>query len=390
MKVVVLLSRFPYPLEKGDKLRAFQQIKCLSKHFDIHLICLSKQYVSHAQIEALKPFCSQITVHRLTAFRQFLSLTFAIFNRKPFQVQYFYSSAIKRRIHAEIEHIKPLHIYCQLIRTAEYVKSLHNYTKTIDYMDALGVGMKRIAETRTWHKKFLYREESQRVLRYERLIWDYFEHHTIITQQDRELIIHPQRRNITIISNGVDSDYFTSSIAQNAPKPFDAVFIGNLSYPPNRHTVKLIVEEILPMLPDIKFLVAGANPPAEVLNYQNNQVTVQGNLPDIRTAYSSARLLLAPMEANTGMQNKLLEAMSMNMTCITSAPAAKAIRAEHNINLIICSTPKDYATAVKRALNNEGVTDEIGKNAREFVLEKYSWEATTQPLIEIIQCSAQA
>jgi hypothetical protein len=36
-KLVVLLSRFPYPLEKGDKLRAFHQIAELSKFFEIYL-----------------------------------------------------------------------------------------------------------------------------------------------------------------------------------------------------------------------------------------------------------------------------------------------------------------------------------------------------------------
>ena len=37
MKIVFLLSRVPYPLEKGDKLRAFQQIKGLSAKHEIHL-----------------------------------------------------------------------------------------------------------------------------------------------------------------------------------------------------------------------------------------------------------------------------------------------------------------------------------------------------------------
>ena len=37
-KLVIMLSRFPYPLEKGDKLRAFHQIKELSKTYAITLL----------------------------------------------------------------------------------------------------------------------------------------------------------------------------------------------------------------------------------------------------------------------------------------------------------------------------------------------------------------
>jgi len=39
-KIAIVLSRFPYPLNKGDKLRAFHQIIFLAKQNDIFLYCL--------------------------------------------------------------------------------------------------------------------------------------------------------------------------------------------------------------------------------------------------------------------------------------------------------------------------------------------------------------
>ena len=41
MKIFVLLPRIPFPLEKGDKLRAFNQIKQLAKHNEIVLCALN-------------------------------------------------------------------------------------------------------------------------------------------------------------------------------------------------------------------------------------------------------------------------------------------------------------------------------------------------------------
>ena len=40
-KLLVLLSRIPYPLDKGDKLRAFHQIKDLNDSYEVILCCLS-------------------------------------------------------------------------------------------------------------------------------------------------------------------------------------------------------------------------------------------------------------------------------------------------------------------------------------------------------------
>ena len=41
MKIFVLLPRIPWPLEKGDKLRAFNQIKQLAKNNEVVLCALN-------------------------------------------------------------------------------------------------------------------------------------------------------------------------------------------------------------------------------------------------------------------------------------------------------------------------------------------------------------
>jgi hypothetical protein len=46
MIVIYITSRFPYPINKGDKLRSYYQIKELSKSHEIHLISLSEESIS--------------------------------------------------------------------------------------------------------------------------------------------------------------------------------------------------------------------------------------------------------------------------------------------------------------------------------------------------------
>jgi polysaccharide biosynthesis protein PslH len=55
-KIVVLTSRFPYPLERGDKLRIYHQMKQLSKHFEVVLIALTDKNTTHEHVEALSNF----------------------------------------------------------------------------------------------------------------------------------------------------------------------------------------------------------------------------------------------------------------------------------------------------------------------------------------------
>ena len=70
MTVLVMSSRVPFPLEKGDKLRLFHQLKHLSKEHNVILCCLSSKDVTDAQREALSPWVSELHVYRLSWFRR--------------------------------------------------------------------------------------------------------------------------------------------------------------------------------------------------------------------------------------------------------------------------------------------------------------------------------
>ncbi len=52
-------SRFPYPLEKGDKLRAYHQIKELSNHFEVHLFSITEHKVKQEHLDELKKYLDE-------------------------------------------------------------------------------------------------------------------------------------------------------------------------------------------------------------------------------------------------------------------------------------------------------------------------------------------
>ena len=81
MKVFVLTSRIPYPLEKGDKLRLHHQLKHLSKAHEVTLCCLSDSGLTEEQHEALSPMVKEIHVVRLSLMRRMWRLAFRSVNQ---------------------------------------------------------------------------------------------------------------------------------------------------------------------------------------------------------------------------------------------------------------------------------------------------------------------
>lgn len=385
MKLVVVLSRFPYPLDKGDKLRAYHQIKGLSLQNDICLICTSDEPVSQDSIRKLEAFCKEIHVFRLAKPLIWLRLIWAVFSKKPFQVHYFFSPLVALKIRKAIDSFGPEHIYAQLIRTTEYVKNYHLVPKTMDYMDAFNKGYERRKNLSTGFMRWFLSEESKRLLSYEHLIFDYFDHHTIISEQDRKLIYHAKRDTITVIPNGVDLDYF--SPASDEIK-FDLLFTGNMAYPPNESSALFLLEEILPLIhlkkPNVTVAIAGADPSSALMSKANSKIHITGRIADIRTAYRQSRVFVAPMLLGTGLQNKLLEAMAMNLPCVTSELANNALNAEEGHQILIGRSARDYADQIIHLLENELLGRNIGTAGHAFVRSSFDWSKSVQALTGLI------
>lgn len=380
MKLVVLTSRVPYPLEKGDKLRIFHQIKHLSHSHEICLICLNDS-TEEIDTSVLKQFVSELHIIQLSKWKIPFRMLFAFFHHLPFQVLYFLEQKNKKKIEDIIQQFQPNQIYCQLIRTAEYIKDLLQYDKSIDYMDAFNAAAMRRAETEKGVRKLFWKIEFDRVKKYERGIFDYFKHHAIISHQDRNLLAIPSNKNIDIVPNGVDTAHFRNL---NSTKKFDLVFAGNMNYPPNIAAAIFLAKEILPKVslqfPNVTLLIAGANPSQDVLDLATDQITISGWMNDIREAYCESRVFVAPMFIGAGMQNKILEAMSSELPVITSSLAAEAFPEKNLSKLIEANSAFEFAKAIQYYLLNENAQTNDGKSNRLYVEEKYSWNISNKKL----------
>lgn len=386
MIIIYLTSRFPYPINKGDKLRSYYQIKELSKSHDIHLISLSEKSITEKNILAINKYCRSITIYKMGFLKRIFNLFKTLFNNKPFQVNYFYHYSIQKKLNTKIAEISPDYIFCQLIRTAMYVKNNHTTSKVLDYMDSLSKGMeRRIKISNLFIKPFVIME-FQRLKRFENLAFEFFNKHIIISENDRKEIAHNKKNEIEIIGNGIDTNYFQKIETEIK---YELVFIGNLSYLPNIEAANFIAKEVLPKLleklPRIKILIAGSNPSKRVLKLANNNIEVQGWVEDIRKTYSSGKIFFAPMTIGSGLQNKLLEAMSTSIPCITSELSNRSLKAVEKKNILIGRSVNEYVNHITSLLNDEKKRIIIGESGRKYVIENFNWKTANDKLLRLLK-----
>ncbi len=392
MRLMVILSRVPYPLEKGDKLRAYHLVKRLARKHEIYLFCLSDGPTAQEHLDHLHQFCAHIEVVRIERWRIVLKLFSAIFSRLPFQVAYFHHRKAQRRIDAALEQFRPEHILCQLVRTTEYVRDVHTVPKTLDYMDTLSKGLERRSEMAPALLAPLFRAETRRLIRYENLMLDLFDHSVIISAQDREYIYHPRRDRIAVIPNGVDTEHFTP---RQGRQDHDIVFTGNMNYPPNIDSALYLAQQIMPLVrrtrPNTTLLISGVAPSPSVreLGRTDPLIHVSGWVKDIRESYAAARLFVAPMQIGTGLQNKLLEAMAMRIPCITSTLANNAVGATPGDAILVGNSPEEYAAHILHLLDDPAERKRIAENGYQFIRNQFDWDNAAEKLDRMISPEAQ-
>lgn len=387
MKIFVLLPRIPYPLEKGDKLRAFNQIKQLAKHNEIVLCALNDNTKVSEQdaFRALQPYCQSISFIKVSKPRIAFGLLRAFFKGWPMQCGYFYNRKAAKKVNALIAKHKPDMLFGQLLRTAEYIR-YKDLPKAIDYQDIFSYGMKRRADIASFLTRPIYTMEYRRLKHYEAAIFDDFDVRSIISEPDRALFPHEKRDEILIIPNGVDHEFFKP---MEREKKYELVFTGNMSYPPNVNAVEYLADEIMPIvwktLPDAKLYIAGATPDPKVKKAASDKIIVSGWLDDIRDAYAQSRVFIAPMRIGTGLQNKLLEAMSMRLPAITSPLANASLGAKPDEEILIGNNAQEMAQHIITLLTDKEKADRLAQAGFDFTNRVYDWGKATEKLEEAMR-----
>ena len=378
MKVVVLASRIPYPLEKGDKLRLFHLLKEIGAEHEIVLCCLDTGTLTEEQRQALEPMVSEIHLVRLSKIRRWFRMAWAWTSDLPFQVIWFTERRAQREVRALLERTSPDVVFCQLVRCAEYVKDIHHLPKVLDYMDALSAGMHRRAHSDStgWLRplRWLFRSEGTRLARYESRVFDYFDAHSIISRNDRLLIPHRDQNRIELVPNGVDLSSFSPAENDTCTEPV-LLFTGNMSYAPNVDAAQHLVRDILPLIqhPGARIVLAGANPKPSIKALASDRVTVTGWVDDIAQEYRDAALFIAPLRIGTGLQNKVLEAMASELPCVLSPHAFAPLNLPGSGYAAVCHDAADFAAAIDQLLSSADLAKSMARAAREAIQTSFAW-----------------
>jgi glycosyltransferase involved in cell wall biosynthesis len=134
-------------------------------------------------------------------------------------------------------------------------------------------------------------------------------------------------------------------------------------------------------IPDLRVLIVGKSPAAEVQAYaQRPGVTVTGSVPDVRPYYRSAWLQIVPLRIGGGTRLKIPESMAMGTSVVSTTIGAQGLGLRHEHDLLLADTPEAFVRETARALMDPALRSHLEREGMRTVHARLSWPSLGQKL----------
>lgn len=394
MKILFLSHRLPFPPDKGDKIRAYHLIRCLTKHgheVDVAALADDPADLDPKRHELLKKVCRKLAVVARSRNRGKMAALTAVPRGVAASLPFFFSRELQGICDEWMAAEGYDAIFAHSAPMAQYAaKAPAGTVRVVDYCDVDSEKWKQYAATGKFPASWIYARESKTLRKYEVELAKTWDAVTIISHPEAALFrtFCPEGK-VGVIPNGVDSDFFSPGNAVRDPAT--VLFMGAMDYRPNYEGVLWFAENVWPKVrarvPHARFVVVGPRPIEAVKKLDDMShggagqgILVTGYVNDIRDALGSATVSVAPLHIARGVQNKVLEAMAAGLPVVATHAAFEGIFATAGCDLLVADEAQDFADKVVMLLGDEAQRAQLGVSGRAAVVASHSWDAFTERL----------
>ena len=179
---------------------------------------------------------------------------------------------------------------------------------------------------------------------------------------------------------------------ENVSEPVEenSIFhIASMDWLPNVEGVDWFLTNVWPIIAQskgiAKLYLAGREMPDSYYNLNLPNVTVVGKVKSAKEFYLSKKIMIVPVLSGSGMRIKIVEGMALGKIIISTTIGAEGINCTSGENIIIADTPKDFANAICKCLEDPEYCNRIGENAQRLIASEYSNDQISKKMISFFE-----
>jgi GT2 family glycosyltransferase/glycosyltransferase involved in cell wall biosynthesis len=357
--VIVVASPYvPFPLSHGAAVRIYNLMRRAAVDFDLVLVAFTEQSLPVPR--ELREICTEIVTIRRAGSHALPS------RGRPDTVEEFDTPAFHAALRQTVTKWKPGVVQLEFTQMAMYVPDCkpartilveHDITYDL-YAQMLATG----------NDDWEIRRQHQLWTSFETAAWRQVDRIVTMSEKDRALIA-----GAVSIPNGVDLDRFRPS--SEPPEARRLLFIGSFAHRPNVMALQFFLRDVFPRLANVTLHVIAGQRHQRFWALAHPGVEVEGFVSDVRPAYQRATLVIAPLVASAGTNVKILEAMAMGKTIVSTEAGIHGLELERGADVVVTGSAEDMAATITRLLDAPLERAKIEAHARQTVERVYGWDA---------------
>jgi glycosyltransferase involved in cell wall biosynthesis len=265
------------------------------------------------------------------------------------------------------------------------IRDFDDLPVVIDMCDATSLRLLRQMAYSRWPKRPWLLLQYLRVRSLEKEMMARSRHLAFISCRDRDAVLD-SGRTAEVVPIGVDTEFWRRQTGQ--PSSHTLIFVGVMSYAPNVDAVAYLIDRIVPRvrqeIPDLEVYIVGRDPSSGLREKASRQagVHVTGFVDDVRPYLERSAVAVAPIRFGAGIQNKLLEAMAMEVPVVTTELAAEGLRVKGGSNppLYVAGNAEEFTQRVVTLLQDPVERARLARLGRTFVQRNYVWSCGAETL----------
>ncbi len=385
MRILVFYPYIPYPLDRGTYQRVFHLLTGLAAEHEVDLLALTEggERVEHKGV--FEAFCRKV---ELVPFQhpRWASLAERLLNPTPTTIEHWNlpeaAAALEKALAQESYDL--IHV-CDIV-LARYLLDRHPHLPlSVDRsrVDLQFQLQQHATMKRGLKGKLLDYENLAKLIRFEKRVAKRCAVQVVCGPDDKTFIREHISKDVPVlvVANGVDLTYFHPGATDEARAEAPTVlFCGAMDYNPNVDALRWFFESVhdrlLALVPDLRVLIVGRSPLAEVVAYGNRTgVEVTGGVPDVRPYYRKAWMQIVPLRIGGGTRLKIVESLAIGTPVVSTTIGAQGLDLTHGKEILLADTAEAFAQETAQALKNPELLARIEQEGKATAQARFGWPA---------------
>ncbi len=376
MRILVVSSYLPYPLDSGGHIRLFNLLTYLSKRHELTLVCEMRAHQTQDDLAAVREICKDVFPVPRRKQWSAGNIAKSALGGDPFLVvghtNFLMQEELKHLFATktfDLIHIETFYVSQNLpspkgvpVVLVEHNIEYEVYQKFADKVTAL-------------LRPALLRD-VRKLQRSEEAAWGTASCVVAVSENERQVIARIAQKT-ALVPNGVSLSDFPLK-GEKPPGRKLLLFIGNFKWLQNRDAALWLLKEVWPQLKDkgdFVLRIVGKHIPENIRSFASDGVVIDTNATENTSQiFREAYLLLAPIWIGGGTSYKILESMASGTPVITTPLGLAGIEAKDGESIVVANTPGEFVSRIHALVQDGKLYESIAENARKIIEKTYSWD----------------